>query len=237
VDPLGDHVYYAPRDVMHPRQLDPHDRIEIVGVVADMRTKAVAADPRPEVYFPYTQYPWHGAQIVIRTVGDTNTVSTLLPIEAKALNNAAVVSQVRPMESIVADAMARPRLGTFVLGLFASVGLLLTAVGMSAVVAYAVTQRTREIGIRIALGASGRSVLLLVVREALLLTAAGLALGLAGAAALTDVLQHLLFAVSPLDPVSIGSAVLVLAMVALGASAVPASRAARVDPLTALRRE
>ncbi|MGH9162298.1 MAG: ABC transporter permease [Vicinamibacteraceae bacterium] len=237
VDPIGDHVYYAPRDVMYPRKLDPNDRIEIVGVVANMRTKAVTADPQPEVYFPYTQYPWHEAQIVIRTVGDTKALSRQLSTEARALNRAAVISQVQPMEAIVADATARPRLGTFVLSLFASVGLLLTAVGMAGVVSYAVTQRSREIGLRIALGASGRSVLLLVVREALLLTAAGLALGLVGATALTGVLQRLLFAVSPLDPATLASALVLLAAVALGAAAAPAWRAARVNPLIALRRE
>ncbi len=141
------------------------------------------------------------------------------------------------MDAMLADVVAQPRFQTRLLTLFGFVALLLSAVGIYIVVAYSVTQRVHEIGIRIALGAGPKDVIKLVVRRAMLLVLVGLVIGLAGAIALTRLMSSLLFAVSPTDPLTFAGISTLLAGVALGACLVPARRATRVDPMAALRSE
>src|SRR5216110_947780 len=141
------------------------------------------------------------------------------------------------LESLLANAVARPRFSTFLIGLFATTALLLTAVGLYGVVAYATTQRTREIGIRIALGAGGGNVLALVVRQGMLPAVIGLAIGLAGALTLTRLLANQLYEVKATDPLTFLGVTAVLLLVALAACSLPARRAAKVDPIEALRCE
>jgi ABC-type antimicrobial peptide transport system permease subunit len=147
------------------------------------------------------------------------------------------VSDVRPMEDVVSQSVAQRRLTMQIIGILALAALVLAAVGIYGVIAYAVTQRTHEIGIRMALGARQGNVLAMIVGEAMLLTATGLALGVAGALMLTRLMKDLLFNVRPADPVTFVAVALTLGLVALAASYLPGRRATRVDPAIALRAE
>ena len=157
--------------------------------------------------------------------------------EMKSLDPALPLANFRTMESLVANAVARPRFTTFLLSLFAITALLLTAVGLYGVVAYATSQRTREIGIRIALGAGGGNVLALVVRQAMLPAVIGLAIGLAGALTLTRLLANQLYEVKATDPLTFLGVTAVLLLVALAACFLPARRAATTDPMVVLRHQ
>jgi len=157
--------------------------------------------------------------------------------EMKSLDPTLPPANFRTMESLVANAIARPRFSTLLLSLFATTALLLTAVGLYGVVAYATTERTREIGIRIALGASGGNVLALVIRQGMLPALIGLAFGLAGALALTRLLANQLYGVKATDPLTFAAVTALLSLVAFLACWLPARRAARVDPMVALRYE
>jgi ABC-type antimicrobial peptide transport system permease subunit len=157
--------------------------------------------------------------------------------EMKSIDPALPVANFRPMESLVATALARPRFGTFLLGLFAVTALLLTVVGLYGVVAYTVSQQTHEIGIRIALGASGRNVLALVIRQGMLSAVIGLAVGVLCALAVTRALATQLYGVQPIDLLTFACVSLILLFAALAACWIPARRAASVDPVIALRHD
>jgi putative ABC transport system permease protein len=155
--------------------------------------------------------------------------------ELKSVDPALPLANFRTMESLVDNAVARPRFSAFLFSVFAAIALLLTAIGLYGVVAYATARRTREIGIRIALGASGRSVLALVIRKGMLPALLGLGLGLAGAVALTRFLASQLYEVNATDPLTFLGVAALLLLVALAACYLPARRATRIDPMTALR--
>jgi putative ABC transport system permease protein len=174
---------------------------------------------------------------VIRTRGDAEAVTPAARNVIRSLDPEQPVADVRPMESLIGTSVARARFNTLLLTIFAVVALLLAGVGIYGVMAYSVAQRTNEIGVRMALGARATDVLRLVVRRGMTLALAGVALGMAASFALTRVMETLLFNVSATDPLTFAGIPLLLAFVALLACLIPARRAAKVDPMVALRCE
>lgn len=210
---------------------------EIVGVVGD--TRATPGDPAgPQMYVPYAQDAnWGSLSLVVRSSTDPAQLIAAARNEVHALDKTIPVYNTRPMIDVVAAALAGRRASTLLVGSFALLALLLALVGIYGVTAYYVTQRTHEIGVRMALGAPARHVLGLVMGQSMRLTLGGLALGLCGALALTRVLASLLYGVQPTDPVTFAVAAALLSAVALLACLLPAWRATKVDPLIALRAE
>jgi len=172
---------------------------------------------------------------MLRTTGDPMALAAAARRAVASVDRNIPLERVRPLEDVVSDSIAQPRLVVLLLGTFGALALVLGGIGIYGVMAYAVVQRTREIGVRSALGARPRDVLALVVGEALALAAAGIALGTGGALALTRVLQSQLYDVSPTDPATFALAGLGLVLVVVLASGVPAFRATRVDPAHVLR--
>jgi putative ABC transport system permease protein len=210
---------------------------EIVGVVADVKRDGPGAESRPEMYVPFTQEPWWAAYVAVRTPGDPMALASMLRAEVGALLPTLPVEGVQPYAQVVHDTVAQPRFRTTLIGVFAAAALLLAVVGIYGVLSYGVARRTREVGIRIALGADRGSVLGLVFRQGLALTGAGLAIGLVGALLLTRYLSSLLFDVGRFDPVTYAAVALTLLASAALACGIPARRAMRVDPVVALRHE
>ncbi len=210
---------------------------EIVGVVGDVRHRGLGDDVRPEMYVPQAQFANAGITLIVRTQGDPLNLVNQLKQEIRALDPALPVTDIKTLAQFRQETLAVPRFNSFLLGGFALLALLLTLVGLYGVMSYSVTQRTPEIGIRMALGASATDVLRMIVAQGARLVAFGLALGLVGAFALTRVLQNLLYDVRTTDPLTFALMALLLASVALLACYWPARRATQVDPLIALRRE
>jgi predicted permease len=208
----------------------------IVGVVGDMRRKNITTEPIPEVLWPHTQRPW-GMNLAIRTAGDP------LPFVAgvrKAIHDfdgTTVIKSISTLDRQVDDRIAQRRFETWLLSLFATLAVMLAAVGIYGLMHYAVSERMQEIGVRIALGACPRDVFALVLRHAGWLVLIGLTAGLLGTLWGTRMLSTLLYGVSPRDPLTFAAVSLLLAAIALAASAVPACRATRCDPLASLRQE
>jgi putative ABC transport system permease protein len=210
---------------------------EIVGVVGDVKRDGLGVTSRPEMYVPFAQEPWWAAYLVVRTAGDPSALAPIVRSDVHALDPTLPIEDAQPMTRTVYDSAAQPRFRTTLLGLFAGAALLLAALGIYGVVSYGVGRRTRELGIRVALGAQRGDVLRMILREGLLLSAAGLAAGLAGALVLTRYLSSLLFEVGRLDPATYAAVAATLLAASLIAGLVPARRATRVDPVTALRQE
>ncbi|HEU0091249.1 MAG TPA: ABC transporter permease [Vicinamibacteria bacterium] len=211
--------------------------LTVVGIAGDVKHGSFVDAPAPQAYTPHEQDPRIFACVVARTAGDPMTAAASLRQAIWTVDPQQPVWKVRSMEALLAGARGPARALSILIALFAAVALLLAAVGIYGVMAYLVAQRTREIGIRMALGASARSVVLMVVGRGLALTLIATLLGIAGAAALTRTLATLLFGVGPLDPVTFVAAAVVLGGVALLACYLPARRAARVDPVVALAEE
>jgi putative ABC transport system permease protein len=209
----------------------------IVGVVADVKSLHPHPEAVPEAYVPYWQYPMQGPTILIRTVGDPKLMAEAIRRETKSIIPNLPPPLIRTMDNLVSETVAQPRLQTGLLSLFAGIALLLAVVGLYGVLTYLVTQRTREIGVRIALGAQERNVLALVVGHGMKLALAGIALGVLLALALTRVINNLLYGVKPTDPLTFSLVSLLLVAIALLACWLPARRAARVHPMVALRYE
>ena len=212
--------------------------LEVVGVVEHMRHESLAEDDRETVYFPHHLFPFTPLTVVARASGgDPTALVPAIRREIERLDPELPIYGVRPLTAYVAEAMAQTRFATVLIAVFAAVAVVLAAVGLFGVVAYAVRQRTREIGIRVALGAEKASILRLVVGRGLGLVGAGVVLGLIAAFALTRTLASLLYGVGPRDPATFAAIPLLLAVIALAASWLPARRAAALDPMRTLRVE
>jgi putative ABC transport system permease protein len=210
---------------------------EIVGVVGSAKLFAMDAEPEPIYYFPYKQLPWQAPPAILRTAVPPRMLKSAVRKEMTELDPLVPVFQIRTMEELLSAQITEPRFHTVLLGCFAGVALLLTVVGLYGVMAYSVTRRTREIGVRMALGASRAIVLGMVLKQAIVLLSAGLALGLAASLATDRLLQSMLFRVSPVNPLVLGLSGLLVALTGFLAAYLPARRAAKVDPMVALRYE
>jgi putative ABC transport system permease protein len=208
-----------------------------VGVVDSAKLLALDAEPLPIYYFPYRQLVWQPPIMMVRTSVPPRTLESAVRRQVSALDPLVPVFQVSSMDDLLSAQVTQPRFHTLLLGCFAGIALLLTMVGLYGVMAYSVTRRTREIGVRIALGASREAVLSMVLKQALVLLAVGLVLGLVGSMAGGRLLRGMLYGVSSLDPRVLGLSGLVVALTGLLAAFLPARRAAAVEPITALRHE
>jgi putative ABC transport system permease protein len=212
---------------------------EIVGVVGDVKRDGLALPSQPEMYVPFVQDPWWAAYAIVRTAGggDPERLASAMRADVKALDPTLPIESVAPMRQFVDDSVAQPRFRTTLLGLFGAAALLLAVLGIYGVISYSVGRRTREVGIRLALGAAPADVRRMVLGEGLALVGVGLGLGLAGALLATRYLSSLLFEVSRLDAGSWIAVAALLLLAGLAASWLPARRATRVDPVSALRAE
>ncbi|MCI0486651.1 MAG: ABC transporter permease [Blastocatellia bacterium] len=211
--------------------------LTVVGVAADVKHSSLDAEAKPEIFLPYLQAAQTAMHIVVHTAGDPGALTAAIRQEVRAVDPDQPVSKVATMEQLLSDSVAPRRFNLLLLGIFAAVALILAAVGIYGVMSYAVTQHTHEIGIRQALGARPVDVLKLVLGQGMRLALAGVVIGLAGAFALTRVMESLLFDVSATDPLTFAVIALLLTGVAAMACFVPARRATRVDPMVALRYE
>jgi len=233
-DPIGQRLLI--QDIIPGQpQLGPEIPWEIVGVIADERTSTLEGTVRPGVYVPIEQSPSTSVNVVVRSAIEPASLSRAITEAVHEVNRNQVVSDIRTLEEMKSTSVASTRLRTTLLAVFAALALLLSAIGIYGVISYTVAQRTHELGVRAALGASAKALIGMVVRNGMTLTVVGLALGIAGALGLTQLLGTLLFGVSPRDPVTLAGSAAILAAVALLACYVPARRAARMDPLVALR--
>ncbi len=208
----------------------------VVGVVGDTKQLGLEGPLNPQLYLSYLQWP-QAMIAVVRTLGDPASVVPALRDVVAEWDRETPVYDIQPMQQRLADSLAHRRRTTGLLVTFAAIALLLTAVGIYSVMAYLVTRQTREIGIRLALGATVARVIRRVMRKAIALVVLGAAVGIAGALVLTRVLSSLLFGVEATDPATFVVVTILLGFVSLAASAVPAWRAARIDPIMALRFE
>ncbi len=211
---------------------------EIVGIVGDVKRGGLTAATPLQMYVSYKQIPPAFATLMVRSAG--NDPAPLVKAVQKAIwavNPDQPIGQVINMEALVSNSAGVPRLGLILFGTFAAVALVLAAVGLYGLIAYSVGARTREIGIRMALGAQSREIFRMILREGGVLVGIGLALGLVASLALARLMAGLVFGIAPTDPVSFALVVLVLGLVALAAAALPARRATRIDPNAALRAE
>jgi putative ABC transport system permease protein len=209
----------------------------VIGVIADVKFEGVTVETPMQVYLPLTQESARALAIVVRTPGAPAAITSSVQAVVRQLDKDVPVYAVHTMDQLLDTSMARERMSTSIFVVFAVVALTLASLGLYGVVAHGVTERTHEIGVRMALGAEPRHVRGLVVRQGLSTALAGMVLGLAGAVALSRLVQGLLFGVTATDPITFGSVAAMLLGVALVACYIPAWRATRVDPTTALRSE
>jgi putative ABC transport system permease protein len=224
-DPIGRHLTYSRESVT----------LEIAGIAADVKIGGLGdSSPNNELYVPYRQRPFLTMWLITRGPA---SIASAAQREILAIDADQPVGAVRTMDEVLADSVSQPRLRTTLIGAFAGLALILAVIGIAGVVAWSVSQRTNEIGIRMALGARPSNILAMILRQSFTLIGAGQLIGLAGALALTRVLSSFLFGISPEDPVTFAGVVLLLGAVSLTACGIAARRALRIDPVTALRRE
>jgi len=210
---------------------------EIVGIVGDVRDVSLGEAPGPMMYVPYAQAPFWGANLVVKSTLSTDAVAAAIRQEVQKIDKDLPITEVGKMPDFIDASVSQQRFRTFLLGLFAAMALVLAATGIFGVIAYSVACRTNEIGIRVALGASRSAILRMILRETLLLTLAGLLVGVPCALAASHLIGHLLFGVSANDPLTLATVAFILAAVATLAGYIPARRAMQVDPMLALRHE
>jgi len=226
-DPVGQHLKLEGESTAY----------EVVGVAANGKYRTLGEDPRPFLYRPVlrTERSYPASMVLVRTSGELPPILSLIRAESRQVDEKVPASGLLSLEQTISVSLLFPRMGAVVFGLFGGLGLLLATIGLYGVIGYHASQRTHEIGIRMALGAEPGNILKLVVGEGLALTMIGIALGLAGAFMASGIISVLLYGISPNDPVTFASITLLLLLVALSACYLPARRAAATDPMTALR--
>jgi putative ABC transport system permease protein len=210
---------------------------EIVGVIGSVRHVKLDTEARPEIYAPHTQAPQPTMTIVVRTTSDPLSLVNAMRGQVAAVDKDQPVYDVKTMDQYLAESVAQPRFRTMLLAVFAVVALILATIGIYGVISHSVSQRTHELGIRIALGAQPRDLFKLVVGQGMLLAAEGIAIGLIASIYLTRIMSGLLFGVSTTDPTAFIAIPLLLIGVAFVASYLPARKAMKVDPIVALKHE
>jgi putative ABC transport system permease protein len=229
-DPLGKHLVFG-------FPLNGRASREIVGVIGDVHDVSLGKKPEPMMYVPFAQAPLYGCEVVVRSRLAASAVAAAIRTETHNIDKNLPVTDVATLPGALSASVAEPRFRTLILGLFSTIALALAAVGIFGVISYSVSRRTREIGIRMALGATSANVRRLVIGESAKLVFFGLAAGIPAALVLTRFLSTLLFDVRPADPLTFIGVAVLLALVALAASYIPVRRAMRVDPMVALRDE
>jgi putative ABC transport system permease protein len=240
-------TFFADRDAIGRQiRMSGNNRpwMTIIGIVGDVRQDGLDASAVPEVYMPHAQFQpfWRDTTlrtftVVVRSEADAASVAGVIRQQVRALDSTLPISSVLTMDAVIAESVAERRLHMLLLSTFAGIALILAVVGTYGVLAYQITERTREFGVRMALGAKSGDILAMVIREGMMPAVAGVAIGLVGATLVTRVLASLLFETEPLDAVTFAGTAGVLLAAALVACCVPARRATRVDPSTALRAE
>jgi putative ABC transport system permease protein len=229
-DPIGRHMWEGADKAI--------GELEIVGVVGDVHEKGLTSEPRPEFYVPLVVHPPQRSYLAVQTQsGDPLSLASIIRSHVMGIDRDQAVSDVHTMEEVIEESVGQRRLTMVLVGLFASVALLLAVVGIYGLVACSVAKRTQEVGIRRALGAHRSDVLRLVLGQGLTLAFCGVATGVVAAFALTRVMNEFLFQISATDPATFVAVTLLFIAVALAACIIPAGRATRVDPMVALRYE
>jgi putative ABC transport system permease protein len=229
-EPIGNRIKLGGRDSTRPW-------LSIVGIAGDVHDTALESEPRPCVYMPYSQFPSSGMTLVVRAAFDPRLLTSAIRDEVWAIDKDQPVTDVKTMGQYIADSAATRRFNALLLSVFATLALVLASIGIYGVMSYSVSQRVHEIGIRLALGAQPLEVVKLVVGGAMAPVLAGVAIGLAGALALTRVMTSLLYGVSATDLTTFVVVSVLLIAVAAMASYIPSRRATKVDPMIALRCE
>jgi len=211
--------------------------VQIVGVVADSRQTKLKDAPAPAIYLANTQAPLAGGTFVARAAGDPQQVLRSIEIAIHRVDPDQPITEVRTMDSVFSDSASDARFQVVLLVIFAGLAVALAMIGVYGVVSYSVGQRTQEIGVRMAMGAAATSIARMVLREALLLAVLAVVIGLAGAFALTRLMEALLYETTPTDPITLTAAAVAVLLVATLAALIPARRAMQVDPMVALRYE
>jgi len=211
--------------------------MEIVGVVGDVKYSGLESKPEPAYYLPLEQSVWGAAYLVVRTSSNPTSLASAIRGQIWDIDRDIPIANLETMDQLISESIAQPRFRSFLLGAFALLALLLASIGTYGVISYSVTQRTHEIGIRMALGAKARDVMILVIKRGMAATLTGVAIGVLGSVALTRLIESLLFQVSTTDPSTFIGVAGLLIVVALLACWIPARRASRVDPMAALRCE
>ena len=232
---------FSPNQNVIGRQLNVcwtvNNPVQVIGVVTDARQLELQDTPEPTIFLSNAQTPMYFASLVVRAQGDPRQLMRAAEAAIHRVDPDQAVSQVRTMDSVLSDSVSSPRFQMTLLLVFASIALALAMIGVYGVVSHSVSQRTQEIGVRVALGARSLDVARMVLQEALILSTVAVALGLGGAFALTRLMQTLLFEVSPTDPAILFATSAMVLVVATASAIFPASRAMRVDPMVALRYE
>lgn len=235
-DPLTQRVVVG-RLAPGVNSVGPPIECQIVGVYRDVHNAGIRNDGFPEIDVLFWQSPWPSAGIAVRTSGDPASVATSIAALVQTVDSDLALDQVRTMDQLVDQSLAGDRFATALFAAFAAVALLLAAIGIYGVMSFAVAQRTREFGVRMALGADSSQVTRLVLQEGVLLASAGLALGLGGTYLVGRAMKSVLYGVSAIDPAAVGAVAAMLLLSAVLACYVPARRATHVDPMIALRYE
>jgi putative ABC transport system permease protein len=225
-DPIGKKIIFGYREVK-PR--------EIVAVVADTKVHSLGENPLPYMYTPNTQMSWWVMNLIVKTSGDVEGLAEAVHRQVLQVDSALPMEQIEPLERTLEASVAQPRFRTFLFGLFAILALFLATVGIYGVMSYSVTQRTREIGIRMAMGANQQDIMRLILRQGMILVLIGFAIGVVGAFLGTRLISSLLYNVKPTDPWTFVGAALLLMVVSLVAAYIPAHRAMRLNAVQALQ--